>query len=34
MAEKIDAEALRFGQMLQRYRESAKITQQEIADAT
>lgn len=34
MAEKIDAEALRFGQMLQRYRESVKITQQEIADAT
>lgn len=34
MAEKIDAEALRFGQMLQRYRESAKVTQQEIADAT
>lgn len=34
MAEKIDAEALRFGQMLQQYRESAKITQQEIADAT
>lgn len=34
MAEIIDAEALRFGQMLQRYRESAKVTQQEIADAT
>lgn len=34
MAEKIDAEALQFGQMLQRYRESAKVTQQEIADAT
>lgn len=34
MAEKIDAEALQFGQMLQQYRESAKITQQEIADAT
>ena len=34
MAEKIDAEALQFGQMLQRYRESAKITQQEIADVT
>lgn len=33
MAEKIDAEALRFGQMLQRYRESANVTQQEIADA-
>ena len=34
MAEKIDAEALQFGQMLQRYRESVKVTQQEIADAT
>lgn len=34
MAEKIDAEALQFGQMLQHYRESAKVTQQEIADAT
>ena len=34
MAEKIDAEALQFGQMLQRYREVAKVTQQEIADAT
>ena len=34
MAEKIDAEALQFGQMLQRYRESAKVTQQETADAT
>lgn len=34
MVEKIDAEALQFGQMLQRYRESAKVTQQEIADAT
>ena len=34
MAEKIDAEALQFGQMLQRYREQAKVTQQEIADAT
>ena len=34
MAEKIDAEALQFGQMLQRYRELAKVTQQEIADAT
>ena len=34
MAEKIGAEALQFGQMLQRYRESAKVTQQEIADAT
>lgn len=34
MAEKIDAEALQFGQMLQRYRESTKVTQQEIADAT
>lgn len=33
MAEKIDAEALQFGQMLQRYRESAKVAQQEIADA-
>ena len=34
MAEKIDAEALQFGQMLQHYRESAKVTQREIADAT
>ena len=34
MAEKIDAEAPQFGQMLQHYRESAKVTQQEIADAT
>lgn len=34
MAEKIIAEALQFGQMLQRYRESARVTQQEIADAT
>lgn len=34
MADKIDVEALQFGQMLQRYRESAKVTQQEIADAT
>lgn len=34
MAEKIDPEALQFGQRLQRYRESAKVTQQEIADAT
>ena len=34
MAEKIDAEALKFGQMLQSYREQAKVTQQEIADAT
>lgn len=33
MAEKIDAKALRFGQMLQSYREQAKVTQQEIADA-
>lgn len=34
MAEKIDPEALQFRQRLQRYRESAKVTQQEIADAT
>ena len=34
MAEKIDAEALQFGQMLQHYRESAKVTQREIADTT
>ena len=34
MAEKIDTEALQFGQMLQSYREGAKITQQEIANAT
>ena len=34
MAEKIDTEALQFGQMLQGYREQAKVTQQEIADAT
>lgn len=34
MADKIDAEALHFGQMLQSYREQAKVTQQEIADAT
>lgn len=34
MADKIDAEALRFGQMLQGYRDQAKVTQQEIADAT
>lgn len=33
MADKIDAEARVFGQMLQRYRERARITQQEIADA-
>lgn len=34
MAEKINAGALRFGQMLKGYREQAKVTQQEIADAT
>ena len=34
MAYKIDEDALRFGQMLQSYREGAKVTQQEIADAT
>lgn len=34
MADKVDPDALRFGQMLQSYREKAKITQQEIADAT
>ena len=34
MADKIDEDALRFGQMLQSYREGAKVTQQEIADAT
>ena len=34
MAEKIDPEALQFGQRLQRYRESTKVTQQEMADAT
>lgn len=34
MAEKIDAEALQFGQMLQGCREQAKVTQQEIANAT
>ena len=34
VADKIDAEALRFGQMLQGYREGAKVTQQDIADAT
>ena len=34
MADKIDEDALRFGQMLQSYREEAKVTQQDIADAT
>lgn len=34
MAEKIEAESLRFGQMLKMYRESAKLTQQDIADVT
>lgn len=34
MADKIDEDALRFGQMLQSYREGAKATQQDIADAT
>ena len=34
MAEKIDPEAYRFGQMLKGYREGAKVTQQDIADAT
>ena len=34
MADKIDADALKFGQSLQCYREGAKVTQQEIADAT
>ena len=34
MADKIDEDALRFGQMLQSYREGAKVTQQDIADAT
>ena len=33
MADRIDDEALAFGQMLQRYRESARVTQQEIAEA-
>ena len=33
MADKIDNDALKFGQILQRYREGARITQQEIADA-
>lgn len=32
MADKIDSEAFAFGQMLKRYRENAKVTQQEIAD--
>ena len=34
MAGIIDEEALKFGQRLQEYREKAKITQQEMADAT
>ena len=34
MADKIDEDALRFGQMLQSYPVGAKVTQQEIADAT
>ena len=34
MAERIDKDAYRFGQMLQTYRERAKVTQQDIADAT
>ena len=34
MADKIDEDALRFGQMLQSYREGAKVTQQDIADVT
>ena len=34
MADKIDEDALRFGQMLQSYREGAKVTQQDIADTT
>ena len=34
MADKIDEDALRFGQMLQRYREGARVTQQDIANAT
>ena len=34
MTDKIDEDALQFGQMLQDYREQAKVTQQEIADAT
>ncbi len=34
MAEKIDEQALAFGRVLQSYREQAKVTQQEIAEAT
>lgn len=34
MADKIDEDALRFGQMLQSYREGTKVTQPDIADAT
>ena len=33
MADKIAENALRVGQMLQSYREGAKVTQQDIADA-
>ncbi len=34
MADKIDQENYRFGQMLQSYREAAGVTQQEIANIT
>ena len=34
MADKIDADALAFGQRLQRFREQAKVTQLEIAEAS
>ncbi len=33
MSVKIDPEAQLFGRKLQRYREDAKVTQQELADA-
>lgn len=34
MADKINEQARQFGQILQSYREAAKVTQQEIAEAT
>ena len=34
MAERVDEEALKLGIRLQKYREDAKLTQQDIADAT
>lgn len=34
MSDKIDKNALKFGQTLKTYRERARVTQQEIADAS